>query len=50
MISLTVVIVTFAVVFTGIWLIFRMSGTSELRKQPYKKVPPSHTAPKAKPR
>lgn len=42
MVSLTVVILTFAIIFTGLWFVFRFSAGGELRKQPYKRTPAHH--------
>ncbi|HWU44461.1 MAG TPA: hypothetical protein VN132_13515 [Bdellovibrio sp.] len=43
MVSLWIVILTLAIVGVSLWFIFGFSSNSELRKEPYKKIPAHHS-------
>lgn len=48
MISLSIVILTVAIVGAGLWMVFRFSSGGELKKETYHKIPAHHQSPDKK--
>ncbi|MDG0817167.1 hypothetical protein [Bdellovibrio svalbardensis] len=43
MVSLSIVVLTVAIVGTGLWMVFRFSAGGELKKETYHKIPAHHS-------